>query len=288
MRMKDRTSERALTLIAEWIAAQVERIGARGCVFGVSGGVDSSLVALLLHRARVPDTLAFIMPCGSAPEDARDARRLCRALGIRTRTVDVAPMVEQITGVMSRARGPRQRLIAGNLASRLRQDLLYYEANRSGRLVIGTGDLDETYVGYSSKGATADLFPITGLHKDEVRALLRRGLTPIDAALADQLSAKPASPGYWPGQEAEHELGLSYARIAAALDVIIGQCEITELGVVPFDEGALRQALSEREVAGEDVLRVAALLTQNHHKSFGSPALWRPEPCAAPGLDEER
>ena len=53
-------------------------------------------------------------------------------------------------------------------------------------------------------------------------------------------------------------------------------------------EGALKQALTERAVSGEDLLRVATLLTQNYHKSFGSPALWRPEPCAAPGVEEER
>jgi len=279
-RLADRGSNKALGIISDWIAAQVQRIGASGCIFGASGGVDSSLVAVLLARAIPKQSLALILPCAADPDDEADAVLLLKRLHIRFRVIDIAPLVEATVKLMGRTRGRKQRLIAGNLASRLRQDLLYYEANRSNRLVVGTGDLDETYIGYSSKGATADLFPITGLHKEEVRALLYTGLEPIDPTLAERLAQKPASPGYWPGQDAEDELGLAYSRIGRALDVIIGQCQIDESGLHPWDPAELTRAIGHSGVAGEDLLAVAELVMRNHHKSFGSPALWRPEPYA--------
>jgi NAD+ synthase len=201
-------------------------------------------------------------------------------LGLAHTVVDMEPVLARVLRPLRRVPAARRRLVHGNLASRLRNDVLYYEANRTGGLVVGTGDLDETYLGYSSKGTTADLFPITGLHKDEVRALLRCGLEPLDPALARRLAAKPASPGYWQGQDAEDELGLPYARIGAVLDVIIGQCRIDAEGVVPWDDDAFLDVLASTRLQRDEFARVVELLTRGHHKAFGSPALWRPEPFA--------
>lgn len=273
--LPDRTTAAALDVAARWIAAQVEAIGAAGCVFGASGGVDSSLVAVLLRRALPPErTLALILPCGGAPEDEALARRLCEALGLPCRLV---PIEDEVDALERRFGGPAgDATVRGNLAARVRAAALYYEANRAGRLVVGTGDLDESYIGYSSKGTTSDLFPITGLHKDEVRALLRLGLAEHDPALAERLAGRPASPGFFPGQSAEREIGIAYGRLAAALDVVIAHCAIEEGGVVPRDPDAIEAALGEGKTSAEDLLRVVDLIAKNYHKAFGSPALWRP------------
>ncbi|MBI2266241.1 MAG: hypothetical protein HYU64_13915 [Armatimonadetes bacterium] len=83
------------------------------------------------------------------------------------------------------------------------------------------------------KGTTADMFPISGLHKGEIRALLRTSLLPLDAEFAEYLSSKPATPCYWIGLKAEDELGLSYDKIGQVLDVVISGCNIQETGIFP-------------------------------------------------------
>lgn len=272
--LADRTTPEALAVVARWMAAQLEGIGAKGFVFGASGGVDSSLVAVLVARAAREGSLALILPCGSDPEDEADARALLDALGLAYRVVPIEPAVEAMERTAGGGSG--DALVRGNLAARVRATLLYHEANRSGRLVVGTGDLDESYIGYSTKGTTADLFPITGLHKDEVRALLRAGLADVDAALGERLAGRPASPGFWRGQDAEAEIGLPYARLAAALDVLIACCSIEDVGIIPKSPEALREALEAGTVTTSEILAVADLIKRNYHKSFGSPALWRP------------
>ncbi|MEW5852625.1 MAG: NAD(+) synthase [Myxococcota bacterium] len=285
--LPSRTTSEALDLMAEWIRLQVRRIGAKGCVVGASGGVDSSLVALLATRALPGECSALIMPCRSDPQDESDARQLLELLRIPYRVTSLEPAVDALVAAMGDTPTSVGRMVSGNLASRIRGALLYYEANRTSRLVLGTGNLDETYVGYSSKGTTADLFPITGLHKEEVRALLYLGLKELDEKLAARLSQRTATPGYWAGQEAEKELGLPYRRIGAALDVIIGQCAIENTGVIPRDDDEFIRALEGSGVPGQDILDVAALIMRNHHKGFGSPALWRPEPYLPDSDDTE-
>lgn len=274
--LKDRTGPEALDTVAAWIAAHVDRIGAKGCVLGASGGVDSTLVAILLARAVPGRCRALILPCGGDARDEADARALLDLLGI---PFSVRPMdgpADALMALMGDRPGKKTRALRGNLVSRLRGALLYYEANKHGLLVAGTGNIDETYVGYSSKGTTADLFPITGLHKVEVRALVHTALAPLDRALAKRLSTRTATPGWWKGQRAEEELGIPYAHIGPALDLIVERCAITAEGVVPRDPRALTAALRARAVPGEHVLAVTDLLMRNHHKAFGSPALWRP------------
>jgi|GEM_PF-3498757 len=276
--LPSRSDPKALDLMAGWMRLQVERTGASGLVFGASGGVDSTLVAILCARALPTRCSALVMPCRSNPDDEADARALLDLLKIPYRVAPLEAAVDVLTGVMGDTATSVPTSLSGNLATRLRGALLYYEANRTGRLVVGTGNIDETYIGYSSKGTASDLFPITGLHKEEVRALVLAGLKKLDARMARKLSRRVASPGYFIGHEAEKELGLSFARIGAALDVIIGQCHIDNTGIHPRSTKAFLAALKRSKVPGQDLLDVAALIMRNHHKTFGSPALWRPEP----------
>ena len=270
--------EEAFSLVASWIAAQCDRIGARGCVFGASGGVDSSLVAVLLHRALPTRSHAIIMPCHSSSEDKVDARRLLDVLRIPFDVVSLDAPVDALLALAPPPMdgAPSHAMVRGNLASRLRTALLYQHANRTGSLVVGTGDFDETYIGYSCKGTTADLFPITGLHKDEVRRLLRIGLEPLAPELAERLCGRPASPGYWPGQDAEQEIGLTYGALGTALDIIVAHCDITASHVFPRDPEAFLEAVADSGLDEATLLRAADLVARNYHKSFGSPALWRP------------
>ncbi|MEW6279713.1 MAG: NAD(+) synthase [Candidatus Eremiobacterota bacterium] len=270
-----RDTREALDLAAAWLAAHLERIDARGFVVGVSGGVDSSLAAVLCQQAAPGRCQALLMPCHSDPDDESDGRRLLEALGMAYRVIPLEESVQQLLGLAVPEPDSVSPLVRGNLVSRLRASLLYLEANRTGSLVVGTGDMDEAYIGYTCKGTTADLFPITGLHKEEVRTLLRVALGDLDPSLAERLASRPASPGYWQGQRAEDELGLGYAQLGAALELLVQHCDIQEGGAFPRDPEAFVQDLQVRSVPPADVLRLVDLIAANYHKSFGSPSLYR-------------
>lgn len=104
------------------------------------------------------------------------------------------------------------RVAVGNILPRVRMTVLYYYANRLGRLVLGTSDRSELLIGYFTKygDGGVDLMPLGSMYKLQVRELLRRlGL----GWVAD----KPSSPRLWHGHTAEGELGLSYEVIDSVL-----------------------------------------------------------------------
>ncbi len=255
----------ALELIVRWTRARLAFSGARGFVFGASGGVDSSLVACVLARAAPRRVTAFVLPCDSRPQDERDARALCRALKIPVERIDLKPVFEAARAAF----GPAEAVALGNLKTRLRTMALFHEAQRRDALHVGTGDLDEGWVGYYTKGSSSDLAPIGSLHKREVRALLRLALK---GPLGLRLSKKPADAGLG-GGTAEQELGVSYDEIADALGVVFSGCGVYEGGLVPregFDAAFERSRLSERAF-----LRIADRIYRARHKAFGAPVLWR-------------
>lgn len=200
--------------LAEWIAGHVRSAGLRGTILGLSGGVDSAVAAALCRRAVGDDALAILMPCHSAPEDFTDAELVARTLGIATMSVDLTDAYDALTAALdSAAKGHgdalspgHQRLAEANIKPRLRMITLYHYANRTGRLVIGTGNRAEIHVGYSTKygDAGADLLPLANLLKREVRALGRA------VGLPDRIIDRVPSAGLWPGQTDESEMGLSY------------------------------------------------------------------------------
>ena len=162
----------------------------------------------------------------------------------------------------------------GNLKTRLRTMALFHEAAVRGALFVGTGDLDEGYVGYYTKGSGTDLAPIGSLHKDEVRALVRVGLGKVNPTLARRLANKPADAGL-SGKLAEDELGLRYRDIKRALEVVFQACSVFEGGLVPRDAEVFAQAFERSGVSEGAFLQVAERVYQARHKAFGAPVLWR-------------
>jgi NAD+ synthase len=269
----------ALDLIVEWTAARLEFSRARSVIFGASGGVDSSLVACILARAAKGRVTAFVLPCGSKPSDEHDARALCAALGIPVERIDLQPAFDALRKSLSPA--ARGSTAEGNLKTRLRTTTLFHEAQVRGALHVGTGDLDEGWVGYYTKGSASDLAPIGSLHKREVRSLLKLALTPIDAALARRLSRKPADAGL-SGRTAEQDLGVSYDHIADALEIIFRTCHVYEGGLVPRDLEAFATAVDAAKISPHTFEKVAELIYRARHKAFGAPVLWRDDSSPDP------
>ncbi|MBN1485347.1 MAG: NAD+ synthase [Chloroflexia bacterium] len=208
--------ERAAERIAHWIGQKVQEAGAEIAVLGLSGGVDSAVVAALCRRALGgPAVLGVIMPCYSSPQDREDALRVAGPLGIETIEIPLEGAFDALMRVLP----PGGRLAQANLKPRLRMLTWYYLANERNGLVVGSGNKVEIQVGYSTKygDGGVDILPLGDLDKGQVRELA------LYLGVPQDIVHKPPSAGLWPGQTDEAEMGLSYDELDAAIAVLEGK-----------------------------------------------------------------
>ena len=126
--------------------------GMNGIVYGNSGGKDSALVGILC-KAACENTLGIIMPCAAKrnyEKDMDDALEVAKGYSIETRVLDLTPVRDVEIANLSRITSLNE-IAAANLAPRLRMLSLYAVAAAEKRLVAGTGNRSETYVGYFTK-----------------------------------------------------------------------------------------------------------------------------------------
>jgi NAD+ synthase len=192
-----------------WLRDQVRKARAEGIVFGMSGGIDSSLVAVLAKEALADNVLGLIMPCESTATDIDDAQAVAKQFSLKVEQVDLSLVYDQLVKLLpDNAALPRS-----NIKPRLRMITLYYFANLLNYLVAGTGNLSERMVGYFTKygDGGVDLLPLGGLYKTEVRKLAAH------MGIPEMIIDKPPSAGLWPGQTDEEELGIGYDELDAIL-----------------------------------------------------------------------
>jgi NAD+ synthase len=201
--------------LTDWIAAEVAAAGGDGAVYGLSGGIDSALVAALAKRAFPHHTLGVIMPCHSDPQDAADATVVAHHFDVPNCTVDLAPVYDRLLASLGEhcTDMPDNKLAAANLKPRLRMATLYAFANQLNYRVLGTGNRSELAVGYFTKygDGGVDLLPLGSLVKGEVRNLARH------LGVPERIIAKPPSAGLWADQTDEAEMGLTYEELDAYL-----------------------------------------------------------------------
>ena len=188
----------------------VESAGAKGIVFGNSGGKDSALVGILC-KAACDNTVGVIMPCASKRNfgmDADDGRELAEQYGIETRLIDLTPVREQEMAELSKITELNDMAVT-NIAPRLRMTTLYAIAAAEGLLVAGTGNRSEAYMGYFTKWGDGahDFNPIADLTATEVFAFLEYLGAP--RSIID----KAPSAGIFDGQTDETEMGVTYKAI---------------------------------------------------------------------------
>jgi NAD+ synthase len=200
--------------IVAWIKEQVNRAGAGGTVFGMSGGLDSSVVAALCHEAVAENALGAIMPCHSNPADLKDAGLTAEQFGITTTTLDLSPVFEALLAQLPEASDSA----VSNLKPRLRMMTLYYLAKKNGYLVVGTGNKSEIEVGYFTKygDGAADILPLASIYKTDLLDIAG------ELGVPSRIIEKSPSAGLWEGQTDEDELGISYA----VLDEILKDLEV--------------------------------------------------------------
>lgn len=210
------TPERVRDKIHRFILLKVREAKAEGVVVGLSGGVDSSLVAALSAQALGPDRVfGLLMPhSASLASDTRDAARLAKSLGIGHEKIGIAHLVSAFGG--SCRHKTEDKLASGNLKARCRMLLLYRHANLLNYLVAGTGNRSELLTGYFTKygDGACDFLPIGGLYKSQVRQLASF------VGLPKKLVRKVPTAGLWPGQTDEGELGIKYEKLDLVLHYI--------------------------------------------------------------------
>jgi NAD+ synthase len=229
--------------LVSWVRERVVAAGCKGVV-GMSGGVDSSVAAVLCHRAFPQVTLGVLMPCYSSHEDMEHAQPVASKFSIPVETVVLDAVFDALLKVLpgNNVDPAASRLAQANLKPRLRMLTLYYFANSLKYMVVGASNKSELAAGYFTKygDSGVDILPLGNLVKREVRELAR--FLDIPQPIID----KPPSAGLWPGQTDEGELGLSYDELDGYLTA----------GVV---SSTVRQ-------------KIESMLAASHHKRQPPPA----------------
>ncbi|MBU4693419.1 NAD(+) synthase [Mycoplasma zalophidermidis] len=186
-----------------WLTQRVKKAHAKGIIVGISGGIDSSLVAALAKKAFPDNTLGVVMPIDSMSFDLVHIEELMKNLDLQTVTVDLKNTFDEIKRVTC----VDDKMSLSNIKPRLRMTTLYALAQQHNYIVAGTDNEDELFIGYFTKHGDggADILPISRLLKNEVRLMARYLNVP------ESIINKKPSAGLWEGQSDEDELGFSYA-----------------------------------------------------------------------------
>lgn len=197
--------------LVSWIKNEVLAAGCKGVVVGMSGGLDSSVLAVLCNQAFPESMFGVIMPCQSIPEDREHALVVASKFFIPARTLALDPVFESLIMALPAAEGEPDvvQLANANLKARLRMLTLYYFANQYQYMVAGSSNRSELSIGYYTKygDSGVDILPLGNLVKRQVKELARfLGIPP-------EIIDKSPSAGLWPGQTDEDELGLSYEEL---------------------------------------------------------------------------
>jgi len=201
-------TEQLAEKLTVWIRDKVLAAGCKGVVVGMSGGLDSSVLAVLCYRAFPQSMLGVIMPCYSSQEDREHALATASKFSIPTKIVVLDTVFDTLLQALPGDKGDpaASRLAEANLKPRLRMLTLYYFANQLKYMVVGAGNRSELAVGYFTKygDGGVDIMPLGNLVKGQVRELASF------LGIPQQIIDKPVSAGLWQGQTDEAEMGFTY------------------------------------------------------------------------------
>ena len=241
--------------IETWIRENVDNAGLNGIAVGLSGGLDSAVVATLAVRALGPDRVTgVIMPANSQQEDIDDARMLAGRVGITPLEIDLSAPFDAMLNTLP----PGNNMAVANIKPRLRMITLYHIANTNGLMVVGTGNRTELMVGYFTKHGDGgvDLLPLGSLYKHQVRELAR------GIGVPESIVTRPPSAGLWAGQTDEDEMGITYEELDAILEALENDSDLTGFDPATVD-------------------RVRSMVSGSRHKRSMPPVFVPDQPLSA-------
>lgn len=212
------TTKEKIDKTVEWIQDKVKESGTNGILVGLSGGIDSSVVAFLIKKAFPNNSLGVILPCRSNSKDKEDAISVAKSANLDFVEVDLTDIHESLYGKVTDAldglKTVNHRLSDANLRARLRMSTLYAIANNLGYLVAGTDNAAEVYTGYFTKygDGGVDIIPIANITKREVYEWAKH------LGVPNSVIERPPSAGLWEGQTDEKEMGTTYDMIDDLLE----------------------------------------------------------------------
>lgn len=204
----------------QWIKEYVEKTGAKGIVIGNSGGKDSATVLAMATKAIGKERiLAVSMPCHSNKNDLEDAKLVADTFGVKLLEVDLSDcynqMEKEVQSEFDKI-GIKElsKEATVNIKPRLRMTTLYGIAQTLGYLVIGTGNLCEAMVGYTTKwgDSASDFNPIGNFTVEEVLQIGKY------LGVPEKILKKAPNDGLG-GQTDEEKMGITYRQIAEMIEI---------------------------------------------------------------------
>ncbi len=232
--------------IEVFLKNSVSQNKADGVIFGLSGGIDSTVVAYLAAKIFGKKALALVMPDStvSPSNETSDALKVVGELELDYKLIDI----DVIHKVYSNHLEPDERAL-GNLRARIRANIIYYYANLKNFLVLGTSDKSEYSIGYFTKfgDGSADLLPISKLYKTQLREFAKI------LGVPNNIITKKSSPNLWKEHIAEEELGITYEEIDSILYCLEKRLTIDEI-------------IKKTEIKKESVEKIYHMHEKSWHK----------------------
>ena len=199
-----------------WLKEKVDNAGAKGLVFGLSGGVDSAVLAGVSKLAFPDTSLGLIMPCHSDQMDEEHALIVAKDLESKIEKIDLTASFDTMMEVLEYK---DNTLAIANIKPRLRMTTLYYYAQNMNYLVAGASNKSEFTVGYFTKHGDSgvDLLPLAEFLKTEIWELAEY----LD--IPEIIINKAPSAGLWNNQTDEDEMGFSYQLLDKYIDTKIAE-----------------------------------------------------------------
>jgi NAD+ synthase len=225
---------------------EVRKTGLTKVVVGLSGGLDSAVVAVLAQKTFGNDLLCVKMPSQySSQSSLDDADALCRDFNLRNITCSIEPMLE----AYEKLNPDMDNLRKGNFSARMRMATLFDVSARENALVLGTSNKSELMLGYGTLygDLASAVNPIGDLYKSEVFELAR--YLGVTAAIIN----KPPSADLWDGQSDEADLGYTYEALDGAMRLYV-------------DERLSREEVIEKGVDAKMLDMIIGRIFRNHFK----------------------
>ena len=194
--------------ITQFIKKCVQDSNLKGAIVSLSGGIDSAVALSLTVKAIGSEYVTCItMPeCDiTAEEDLVDVTYLTKLFDVTCERLEISSMLHVMRESLPIPTN-KSKIIYGNIKARLRMLLTYFFANMEDKIVVGTSNKSELLTGFFTKygDGGVDIMPLADLYKTQIRQLAPHLKIP------ERIITKPPSPGFWPGQTDEDELGISY------------------------------------------------------------------------------